>query len=63
AAQGVALRPKKQMGVGTRRVLQTIRRKIPPLDEDRSLHDDIEELQQIVRRGEIAKIVATTVGQ
>ncbi|HET7404876.1 MAG TPA: aromatic amino acid lyase, partial [Candidatus Bathyarchaeia archaeon] len=63
AAQGIALRPKKRMGLGTRRVLQTVRRKIPALGEDRSLHDEIEELQRIVRRGEIAKIVATTVGQ
>lgn len=62
AAQGIALRPKKQMGLGTRRIFKAIRRKIPALAEDRSLHDDIEELQQIVRHGEIAKIVATIVG-
>ena len=63
AAQGIALRPKKRMGVGTRRILQVIRRRIPALTEDRSSHEDIEALQQIVRYGEIAKIVATLAGQ
>ena len=62
AAQAITLRPKKRMGLGTSRILRTIRNRIPVLDEDRSLHDDIEELQKIVRHGEIAKIVATIAG-
>ena len=62
AAQGIALRPKKRMGLGSGRVFQLVRRKVPALAEDRSSHDDLEALQQIVRRGEIAKIVATVAG-
>ncbi len=62
AAQGVDLRGAKGLGVGTRRVFQAIRRKVPPLIEDRSSHDDIEKIRKIVRDGEIAKIVAQVTG-
>src|SRR5437879_10206274 len=58
AAQGVDLRGAKGLGVGTRRVFQAVRRKVPSLSEDRSSHDDIEKIRKMVRDGEIAKIVA-----
>jgi histidine ammonia-lyase len=62
AAQAIALRPKKRMGLGTGRIFQAIRHKIPALHEDRSLHEEIEELHQMVRDGQFAKIVALIVG-
>ena len=58
AAQGVDLRGAKGLGVGTRRVFQAIRRKVRPLSEDRSSHDDIEKIRMMVRDGEIAQIVS-----
>jgi histidine ammonia-lyase len=57
AAQGVHLRGVKKMGVGTGKVYQMIRRRIPPLEEDRSSHEDIETLCKMVRDGDVAKIV------
>jgi histidine ammonia-lyase len=57
AAQGVYLRGEKNMGSGTKKVYQMIRRKISPLEEDRSSHEDIETLCRMVGDGDIAKIV------
>jgi histidine ammonia-lyase len=62
AAQGVDLRGAKGLGVGTRRIYQAIRRKVRPLSEDRSSHDDIEKIRMVVRDGEIAKIVSEVNG-
>ena len=62
AAQGVDLRGGGGLGAGTRRVFQAIRRKVSPLSEDRSSHDDIETIRGMVRDGEIAKIVAQVTG-
>jgi histidine ammonia-lyase len=62
AAQGVDLRGGRGLGAGTRRIFQAIRRKVSPLSEDRSSHDDIETIRSMVRDGEIAKIVAQAVG-
>ncbi len=62
AAQGVDLRGGRELGVGTRRVFQAVRRKVPSLSEDRSSHDDIEMIRTMVRDGEIARIVTQAVG-
>ena len=62
AAQGVELRGAKGLGVGTRRIFQAIRRRVRPLTEDRSSHDDIEKVRLMVREGEIAKIVSQVTG-
>ncbi len=62
AAQGVDLRGTRGLGTGTRRVFQAIRRKVRPLSEDRSSHDDIEKIRVMVRAGEIAKIVSQITG-
>ncbi len=56
AAQGVDLREEKTLGLGTRKVHQLIRRKVPKLLEDRPLHKDIEKIRHLLRSGEIAKI-------
>ena len=57
AAQGLHLRGTKNMGTGTKKLYQTIRRKVPALEEDRSSHQDIELLCKMVRSGEIAQIL------
>jgi histidine ammonia-lyase len=62
SAQGVELRGGKGLGDGTRRVFQAIRRRVRPLSEDRSSHDDIEKIRMMVRDGEIAKIVSQVTG-
>lgn len=62
AAQGVDLRGVKALGVGTRRVFQAVRRKVPSLSEDRPSHDDIETIRKMVRDGVMAKIVSQLTG-
>jgi histidine ammonia-lyase len=62
AAQGVDLRGGRGLGAGTRRIFQAIRRKVSPLSEDRSSHDDIEMIRSMVQGGEIARIVTQAVG-
>src|SRR5436309_3913946 len=57
AAQGLHLRGTKNMGKGTKKLYQTIRRKVPALEEDRSSHQDIELLCKMIRSGEIAQIL------
>jgi histidine ammonia-lyase len=57
AAQGVDLRGARGLGVGTRRIFQAVRRRVPSLLKDRSSHDDIEKIHKMVSDGEIAKIV------
>lgn len=57
AAQGVDLRGRKRLGKGTGRVYQMIRRRVRVLGEDRSCHEDIEKIREMVRQGEIARTV------
>jgi histidine ammonia-lyase len=56
AAQGVDLRQKKGLGQGTRKVYEFVRRRVPKLSEDRSSHRDIEQIRNVVRSGEIARV-------
>jgi histidine ammonia-lyase len=62
AAQGVDLRGARGLGVGTRRIFQAVRRRVPSLLKDRSSHDDIEKIHKMVSDGEIAKIVDQVTG-
>lgn len=57
ASQGITLRGAKGIGNGTRKVYEMVRRKVPPLLQDRSSHNDIEELFKTVRDGTIADAV------
>ena len=57
ATQGIDLRQKRAQGKGTGRVYQLLRRHVPRLKQDRSLHDDIEKTRLIVKQGQIAEIV------
>ena len=57
AAQGIDLRSKRQLGNGTRKIYQLLRRKVPMRTEDRSSHEEIEKISALVRNGEIAQRV------
>jgi histidine ammonia-lyase len=57
AAQAVDLRGSRGIGRGTRRVYRLIRQHVPPLKDDRSSHEDLEKMREIVRQGKVAAIV------
>ncbi len=57
ATQGIDLREAKSLGKGTRKIYQIIRQHVPVLDKDRSTHEDIERIREIVRSGKISEIV------
>lgn len=48
AAQGVEF-GSRRLGKGTRLLYEAIRREIPPLEEDRILHEDIEKAARLIR--------------
>jgi len=50
-------------GIGTQAVYEFVRRKIKHLDEDRILHKDILKAIDIVKSGEIIKIVEKAIGE
>ncbi|MEN3038402.1 MAG: histidine ammonia-lyase [Candidatus Kryptonium sp.] len=50
-------------GVGSQTAYEFIRRKIKHLDEDRILHDDIIKALEIVKTGEIIKVVEDAIGE
>jgi histidine ammonia-lyase len=57
ATQGVDLRGRRQLGRGTRKIYQLVRRNVPTRTEDRPSHEEIEKISALVRNGEIARIV------
>ena len=57
AAQAVHLRGDSGLGRGTRNVYRAIRKEVRPLTQDRSSHDDIERIFEIVRSGQISDTV------
>ena len=57
AAQAVHLRGDSGLGRGTREVYRAIRRVVRPLAQDRSSHDDIERVFEIVRDGQVSDLV------
>ena len=57
ASQGISLRGAKGLGIGTKKVYEIVRRKVPSLLQDRSSHNDIEDLFKTVRDGTIAEVV------
>jgi histidine ammonia-lyase len=56
AAQAVDLRGKLGLGKGTKRVYQAIRKVVRPLTQDRSSHDDIERVFEMVKDGQISDV-------
>jgi histidine ammonia-lyase len=57
AAQAIDLRKAGRMGTGTGKVYRLIRNQVSPVGKDRSSHDDIEKVRELVRDGQIADIV------
>jgi len=57
AAQGIDLRKKRGLGKGTGQVYRLIRRNVSELTQDRSLHQDVETVRQMVNKGQFARIV------
>ncbi len=56
AAQGIDLRRNEGQGKGTRKVHQLIRSRVRPLSQDRSLHEDIETVREMVQNGQVAQL-------
>jgi len=63
AAQAVDLRGSGGLGRGTGKVHRLIRSRVPPVSEDRSSHEDIEAVREMVRKGLIADIVRRELSQ
>lgn len=57
AAQGVDLRDERGLGKGTEEVYRLIRQNVRELTSDRSLHEDIGVVREMVRDGRIESIV------
>jgi len=57
AAQAVHLRGDSGLGRGTRSIYQAIRKEVRPLTQDRSSHDDIERVFELVSKGPFSDIV------
>lgn len=57
ATQGVDLRKNHGLGKGTVEVYRLIRRNVSELSQDKSLHEDMEKVRQMVREEQIAEIV------
>jgi histidine ammonia-lyase len=61
AAQGLDLRKPLQGGVGVRAALETIRRTVPTLEGDRTLHVDISACEELLKNGALrASVEAAT---
>src|SRR5437867_3187358 len=63
AAQGVDLRDSARLGDGTMKVHRLVRDHVKTLTEDRSSHEDIEEVRNLVKLGKIADIVTHELSQ
>ncbi len=63
AAQGVDLRDSARLGDGSMKVHRLVRDQVKTLTEDRSSHEDIEELRSLVKLGKIADIVTHELSQ
>ena len=51
AAQAIDLQERRQLGRGTRRLYELVRRTIPVLTEDRPLSSDIETIADLIAGG------------
>jgi histidine ammonia-lyase len=57
AAQAVYLRGESGLGAGTKKLYEIIRRGVRPMTQDRSPHDDIELVFDMVKEGKFSKVV------
>lgn len=61
ACQGIDLRGKKMLGVGTEPVYQAIRDAVPMLIEDRPLYEDINKCEELLINGTIVEVAEKAV--
>ena len=61
--QGVDLRGAGRLGRGTGKVHRLIRGRVPPITQDRSSHNDIEQVRDMVKQGLVAEIVRKELSQ
>jgi histidine ammonia-lyase len=57
AAQAVHLRADSRLGKGTKRIYEALRKVVRPLTQDRSSHEDIERVFELVKDGQISGLV------
>ena len=57
AAQAVHLRGQLGLGRGTKKIYQAIRKVVLPLTRDRSPHDDVEKIFELVKSGHVSRLV------
>lgn len=62
AAQGLHLRRPLQANPGIEAAVAAIRTRVPPLDEDRTLHHDIDAVRRLIHEGAIVDAVESAVG-
>lgn len=63
AAQGLEFQKPLKPGRGAAAAYRTVRKRIPKLEEDRVLSDDVEEVHRMVDNGEIVKAVEKVVAK
>lgn len=59
AAQGIAFHRPLRPGAGSRAAIQAIRRRVPPLEQDRPLAPDIEAIRRLVAEGTLAGLLTS----
>jgi histidine ammonia-lyase len=57
AAQGADLRGADKLGDGTKTVYSLIRKRVPMLKKDRALTRDVEKIVEVMRNGQLAKVI------
>ena len=57
AAQAVHLRGELGLGRGTKKIYQALRKEVLPLTRDRSPHDDVEKVFELVKNGLVSRLV------
>lgn len=57
AAQAVHLRGDSGLGKGTKKIYQAIRKVALPLTRDRSSHEDVEKIFELVKNGHVSRLV------
>lgn len=63
ACQGIDLRANKELGNGTNIVYNIIRENIANLEKDRPMYEDINKCEEIVRTGDLVRLVEKEIGK
>ena len=63
ACQGIDMRGKKQLGMGTAPVYEAVREVCSYLDKDRELYDDINRVEELITSGKVTELCEKKVGK